>query len=750
MKINFRWIILMVIIPFFSNGQLPYMFRDTSIAVFHGNTRLQNPWASGMNTTNFAEIDLNGDNKMDLLEFDAPSFRVNPFINLGQASVSSYVYAPEYRSKFPTDLEGWVRTFDYDFDGDMDLFSYNGGGISMYRNDYSTGTGLLFTLITTSIQTHYGGFQTNIYASRVNAPALSDLDNDGDMDILAFSISGSWVEHHESFAMDSTGNPSAMKFHYIPVCWGYFVLANNSNVAVLPPVLPTCPLLAANPYRAYFDQEKEVIDDGSHLYNSNKSMRHAGSSLVVYDNDGDGDKDVLNGDILGSNLLFLENCGTPDSAWICAQDTIFPSYDTPAYMLDVAGPHYFDVNNDGNKDLIVGNFFPNGEDYRNVIFYKNTTNNQTNIFNRQTDRWLVDGMIEVGTGAHPIFFDVDQDGKLDLLIGNDFYFDTLNAIAKVTYYRNTSVGAKAEYTLITNDFSSLSSYLLTGIYLTFGDVDGDGDSDMIVGHSDGSLIYFQNLAGAGNPCIFVLSQVNYQSIDVGDNAVPQLFDVNRDGRLDLLIGERAGVLNYYENTGTSVSPIFSFVSNNFGGVNVAKGGAFAGFSAPLLFNNQGNYELLVGSFSGYIYHYNNIDGNLSGTFTLLDSMFQNIFEPRIAVPAMADVDGDTAFDLVVGSLSGGVVLYSQDQTLSINTEEDESIFFNLYPNPVQMSLNLSFEKESTIRKRIEIVDVTGRLVYTLQSNRQQISLDVSKWTSGTYLCRVSDSKRTFTQKFIKY
>ena len=117
---------------------------------------------------------------------------------------------------------------------------------------------------------------------------------------------------------------------------------------------------------------------------------------------------------------------------------------------------------------------------------------------------------------------------------------------------------------------------------------------------------------------------------------------------------------------------------------------------------------------------------------------------------MADVDGDTAFDLVVGSLSGGVVLYSQDQTLSINSEEDESVYFNLYPNPVQMNLILNFETESSARKLIEIVDITGRLIYKLQSNRQQINLDISKWNLGTYLCRVSDSKRSFTQKFIKY
>ena len=116
---------------------------------------------------------------------------------------------------------------------------------------------------------------------------------------------------------------------------------------------------------------------------------------------------------------------------------------------------------------------------------------------------------------------------------------------------------------------------------------------------------------------------------------------------------------------------------------------------------------------------------------------------------MADVDGDSAFDLVVGSLSGSVVLYTQDQTLSINSEVDENVFFKLYPNPVQMNLILSFEKESSNRKVIEITDITGRLIYTIQSSRQQVNVDVSKWNAGTYLCRVSDSKRTFTQKFIK-
>ena len=85
-----------------------------------------------------------------------------------------------------------MRTFDIDFNGDLDLFSYYGGGISYFRNDFSMGGGLLFNQITNSIQTHYGGFQTNIYDSRVNAPALSDI---------------------EKFSMDSTGKLGQIKYH---------------------------------------------------------------------------------------------------------------------------------------------------------------------------------------------------------------------------------------------------------------------------------------------------------------------------------------------------------------------------------------------------------------------------------------------------------------------------------------------------------------------------------------------------------
>lgn len=732
-----------------SFGQAVHLVRDTSIAVFRNNIRLENAWSPGMNSASFAVIDLDGNGKMDLIHYDAPSMRLNTYINSGLSGASSYKYAPEFANYFPAEIEGWVKTFDYDFDGDMDLFTYNGGGIALYRNDFSPVAGLQFTSIVNQIQTHYGGFQTNIYASRVNAPAISDLDNDGDMDILAFSISGSWVEHHRNFSVDSLVAPGVLKIYNVPVCWGYFVLSNSGNYAQLPPVLPTCPLLAANPVRMNSSLEKRA-DVADINITGNLSSRHSGSSLLVLDMDGDGDKDVLNGDILGTNLLYLENCGDPDSAWICSQDTAFPSYNIPVSMRDVVSPHYFDGNNDGLNDLIAGSFYFNTEDYQNVKFYRNTTNNQSNVFNYVTDRWLVDGMIEVGTGAHPVFFDVDQDGKKDLLIGNDYYFNNGSPVGKIAYYKNTgSAGGNAQFTWITDDFNGLSSLGLLALHPTFGDIDGDGDDDMLLGQSDGTLLLYLNIAGAGNPCVFILSQVNYQSINVGDNAAPQIVDVDRDGLSDLIIGERSGVLNYYRNTGSLSVPVFTFISGNFGGVDVTKANSFAGFSVPLLFDNGSGYELLVGSLSGYIYHYNGIDGNLSGSFTMLDSMFQDIYEPAYASPAMNDVDGDGRFDLLVGVLSGGVVLYTQNPLLTDIQAALPGVYFELFPNPAVNAIQISLYSEDTKGILVEIYDVCGSLVKRQRNPGRTTNIDISALMPGMYVCRVLNGEKSFSQRFVK-
>ena len=714
-------------------AQTQTFFRDTLVHVLNSaNQPLLNGWGGGLNSAVFAEMDLNNDGIMDLVAYSASTNRIIPMINKGVYKKSSYVYAPEFVSKFPSDLDGWIKSYDYDNDGDMDLFTYYNASIRCYRNDINAGQGLQFTLVVPQLYTHYGTFPTNIYCSRVNMPALSDVDNDGDMDVLAFSISGSWVEHHKNYSMDSLGNPNGFLMYNIPQCWGYFALKGAYNTADLAPI-PSCPLLPANPIASPSE---------------NSQKKHAGSVLCVFDSDGDGDKDILNGDVLTPNVLYLENCGTSDSAYMCVQDSAFPSYNIPATMLDVAAPFYFDADNDGNKDLVVSNFFDTGEDYKNVLLYNNISNNQTNVFSFTTNEWLVNEMIEIGTGAHPAFFDVNADGKEDLLIANEYRSDAGVLKSKIAYYMNTSTGSSFSYQFVTADFDSLSLTGIIGISLTFGDVDGDNDEDMLVGDASGNIHLFSNTASIGSPAAFVLTTPNFLGINVGSNATPQLVDVDRDGLLDLLIGERNGNINYYHNNGGFT---LAFITANFGGVNVKKINSFAGFSVPYLFDNGSGYELLVGSLSGYLYHYNNIDGNLSGNFNLVDSMFQHIFEPQRCYPASSDVDGDGKYDLVIGNACGGVVLYSQNSILSIDNNVDNHNFnFIVYPNPVSDELTIKLSEINFQEPfQLKITDIAGREVgnYAIMTNVSTVNMNIVQ--PGIYICTITGKSITVSQKIIK-
>jgi hypothetical protein len=81
------------------------------------------------------------------------------------------------------------------------------------------------------------------------------------------------------------------------------------------------------------------------------------------------------------------------------------------------------------------------------------------------------------------------------------------------------------------------------------------------------------------------------TITRGSNTVPTLGDLDGDGDLDLIVGESSGWLNYYRNTGTRERPVFTLVSDEYDGIKVGRR------SAPLLLDldRDGDLDLIVGS-----------------------------------------------------------------------------------------------------------------------------------------------------------
>ncbi|GAJ04451.1 unnamed protein product, partial [marine sediment metagenome] len=217
-----------------------------------------------------------------------------------------------------------------------------------------------------------------------------------------------------------------------------------------------------------------------------KGQRHTGSTFLVIDLDGDNDKDLVLGDVDYPNLIELINGGTPDEAFMISQDTSFPSNSLPVRQFSMPLANYFDVDNDGLKDLIVSPFDPSiitSRNYRSVWLYKNSGQNNAPVFTFQTNKFLQDETIDVGSGAYPVLFDYNYDGLPDLFVANfgyyqsSYYDDWLilysNYISKIALFVNVGTDTVPAFELITRDFANISSIDLDGAFPTFGDMDGD-------------------------------------------------------------------------------------------------------------------------------------------------------------------------------------------------------------------------------------------------------------------------------------
>lgn len=725
----FLFITFFLVTTGFIQAQLPFI-PDHSIELKRDGEVMKNPWAGGFNSPQFSMVDLDGDGKKDLITFDRAFYGVfKAFLNAGSEGQTQFIYAPDYLYKFPR-LQNWALMVDYNCDGHEDIFSSVPGGIRVYRNDFTEEKGNHFTLVTNILHAEGLDGQEPIYVSPPDLPAIHDVDGDGDLDILSFEVLGNHVAYFKNMSLENYGNCDHLEFELKNTCWGYFSEdATNNSINLY----DTCDVNVPDP---------------------EKSGKHAGSTLLAYDHNGDGVTDLLLGDISFNTLTLLTNGGTTSGSIMTAVNYSFPINTTPVEMTVFPAAYRQDLDNDGIKDLLVSPNNPNtSENHNNIWFYKNTGTNDLPVFTFQQENFLQDGMIDFGAGAHVAFFDENADGLMDLFIGNYGYFVEAGVYqSQVALLRNTGTIENPAFEWITDDYSNFSQLNLNGIYPAMGDMDGDGDQDMITGDEDGLLHYFRNNAGPGNPAQFSLSQPNFKGIDVGQAAKPQIIDVNRDGLPDLLVGERSGTINYFENTGTVDNPDFGPNPTNdlFGGIDVMPE-CCTGFSAPFMVEDSlGNYMLYVGSEQGMLYLYNDIENNLNGDFQPEDSLYLHGLNIN---PALFDINNDGDLEMAIGEYTGGVTLWEKGIPQGLGTEEkySGSPVIQIYPNPAKDYINvnlanLTFEKTY----QIKVINNIGEPVDAsiISKSATGAMLDISALPAGIYFLSIANQVKNATSKFI--
>jgi len=758
-KIYFLNIFLSALLVCAANGLPAQNFhdfgfkKDLSVPVYDSvGTVVPLAWVGGMNSCQFSQIDLNLDGIKDLMVFDRNGNRTLTFINHGTAGSVDYEYDPQYQAAFPI-MSDWVRLIDYDGDGKEDLFTYTVGGIKVFRN--ISDSVLKFKLVTPLLTSYqYNGF-INLYVSLADYPVIADIDGDGDLDILTFFSLGTYVQYHKNLSMEKYGNADSLTYKLTEMCWGHFKESPVSNQLILN---DSCPY---------------TCSQNSFQNNLEDVPRHTGSTLLALDANGDLVSDLLIGDVGYNGLMMLYNGGTKDSAWMVSQDTVFPANSRKINLCSFPAADYVDIDNDGAKDLLVSPFDPaltNAENQHSVWLYKNTGTNSSPVFEFQTDNFLQSQMIDVGSGAYPVLFDYDGDGLQDLFIGNygilDSSWVTYGILhtryrSQIALYKNTGTHNHPEFQLITNDFANLSALKLVGCYPAFADLDGDGDADMLVGNSNGNLLYFENTASPGNLPDYHLRQTNYQNIDAGEFCTPQLFDLDGDSLPDLIFGRRNGSLGFYKNTGTKSNPVFTLITDHLGNVRVTDTLlTYYGYSVPCFFKaKDGKLKLFAGSEFGAILYYNNIENHLTDTFNLAESKLLGIAEGWRTGVAVADLDNNGYPDMIAGNYAGGLAYYKGIAPPPMGIAEKDilpSSAINLYPNPADNQLSITLSNIfNTLVYQISVYDLLGKpLITKTYHNTNHVTINLNSLSNGMYLCRLSviDSSGNYrfagTGKFI--
>ena len=743
-----------------SGGKIAFRYDQTPTVSVAGKPLL-NPWAGGLNTTQYSTMRLNDDARDDLVVFDRSTSKVSTFIAIDNplGSGTTWKYAPEYEAAFPKTLYSWLLLVDYDGDGRKDLFTSVSSGVWVYHNESQNGQ-VVFKLAVSQIKTiGLSEIQIPVYVSTVDIPAITDYDDDGDVDIITFDAGGNLLAYQQNRSVEQTGQKGGLVFRRTGgQCWGHFQkeFCNDFVFGI------QCDDGSGSGGRV---AARETMVSPGWVNSARARPLHTGNTLTVVDTDGDGKKDLLFGFVSCENIARLKNAGpNSEKANFVSYDSLFPK---TAPILFPAFPATFweDVDGDGAKDLLASPNVSYNEnqafDFRaSGWFYKNYGTTQKPDLQLVQKDFLQDNMLDLGERAAPAFADLDGDGDQDMVVGFGGVGLGSNYRAGLWQFENVGTAQKPAFSLVTTDYLGIASTLkLTGTVPSFLDVDGNGSLDLLltgVGVNKGGLSGVEirvlfNTAVKGVPAQYnLMGATRWPTPDLmGANDLLTVTDVDTDGKPDLLVSLfNVGTILYYRNAGTATAPVFQLQNQTFGGI-ITDDFVYARARSLVVtdLNGDKKNELIAASNNGSVIVYQFPD-RPDQPFVVLDSLAGIGLPGAGLIAAVADLDGDQLPDLMLGSMAGGLrYLKNTSQKIVITGILDEPVAPWAFPNPVSRYITV----HPSYTGRVEVVSAAGRIMLPAQVVPAQIDtpLDLSNLPDGIYFLRLrTENQAVQVQKVI--
>jgi hypothetical protein len=721
-----------------ATAQKIYFEHQPAPQVFEGSKEKVLAWCGGINVPQLALADLNNDGKKDLVVYETGYNNVRTFINKGTAGNPLYRYEPGYAANFPS-VQVFIKLVDYDRDGISDFITRGFYGFNVFKGYFDAQNKLAFNYyrsmayqVPVAPTTPTGWLPVTCLPE--DMPDILDIDGDGDLDAVSFNQLGAVINFYRNCQVEDGLVKDSIRVCLKDECWGR-TYQDVPRTHVL----------------GHVCDNSGVSCKGCEEEDQGRVTHIGGNVLTLFDYDGDGDKDYMTSNVSYPDVQFFKN-GKVEYQYpidtMIAQDTIWDGNGKEVSISTWAAPIALDIDQDGDTDLIFTSHAAATENYKSVWLFKNDGSYN---YNYVSDSFLVEDMIDVGTGSYPLFYDFNKDGKKDLLLGSDGVFHPAWGTnrASISYFENTGTATQPQFTLKTRDLMGLAAANYKGTAIAIGDLDNDGKDDLVVGHTDGTLSYFKNIAASNSvEPVWSLSQStmkdkNGNIIDVLGYAAPCIYDMNKDGKPDLVIGSKYGAVAYYENNSTGAGNYaLAMVSQMLGDM---KGGPSNsdGYSTPFIgrIDNTGTDYLMLGTVDGEINRFDGFQaGNTSGSYQRVDSAYEGIHVGRRSAPAFADLDGDGKYEMVLGTETGGLHFFDQYFNVGIaDIAKGDLADIRVYPNPAANKVNVSWQREGSNVVTIKIVSLTGQVLLQHDASAGSInaSLDISALPAGMYYCIVS-------------
>jgi len=406
-----------------------------------------------------------------------------------------------------------------------------------------------------------------------------------------------------------------------------------------------------------------------------------------------------------------------------------------------ASPQMVDWDEDGDVDLLVG-------EYDGHVHYFENIGTVTNPQLTNRGHLMVGSTaIDVSQLAIPVVNDWNEDGRKDLIVGNDN--------ANIKLFINTGTNE--------NPVFSTQSLIECNPAISqiknapdIGDLNGDGLKDLVFGWWQGTVIYYPNRGTNANPVFngaYDLTALG-TTIDPGGWTHLELNDWDEDGDLDLVYGEWNGEvyihLNLSDDLETTLTPYGTPIQIP------ASGGSFD-FNATIANNSDYVVNATVwlaakmpsGSVTGALDQATlnmPVGGDLSRDRTQVvpDYAPAGNYEYLLRWGVLPDQPwSEASFPFTKLGTSDG----SEDLTGWLTSGEsftkaslvpEESVLLGAYPNPFNPATVIKYQVTEDSRVIVKVFDISGRRITTLvdgirDAGQHEVIFDASGLSSGIYL-----------------